>query len=216
MIKPQDKVFAHLITQLQRDLPLEPLTRLVNLAAIALGILRSKSLQVGQILTATPWAGTRASLKERVQRLLKNPSVTIEPYSEPVARRILTRLAAGGARIHLTGDRTEWGAFNILSVCVGVADLNLALYWAPSAAEPWYLMTTEPTGKLACASYARRFRIEEMFKDFKKQPPRLWLGTHRPPPLRAPRPPAAGPGAGLHVVAVVGGVCHRQWPAKAR
>ena len=28
-------------------------------------------------------------------------------------------------------------------------------------------MTTEPTCKLACASYAKRFRIEEMFKDFK-------------------------------------------------
>ena len=273
MIKPQDKVFANLITQLQRDLPLEPLTRLVNLAAIALGILRSKSLQVGQILTATPLAGTRDSLKKRVQRFLKNPSVSVEPYYEPVARRILTRLAAGGARIHLTVDRTEWGAFNILYVCVGwrgralpllwsmlgpgassfaaqeallavvarwlpakadvlllgdrefgtgvlaqwalgqgwgvclrlraheyvcragaayfemlplvlpgerrfwphvaftqkhaVADLNLAMYWAPTAAEPWYLITTEPTCKLACAIYARRFRIEEMFKDFK-------------------------------------------------
>jgi hypothetical protein len=58
MIKPRDKVFANLIAQLHRDLPLEPLTRLVNLAAIALGILRSQSLQVGQILTAMPLAGT--------------------------------------------------------------------------------------------------------------------------------------------------------------
>ncbi|HJY82822.1 MAG TPA: hypothetical protein VKK81_17280 [Candidatus Binatia bacterium] len=52
MIKPQDKVFANLIHQLWRDLPQEPLTRLVNLAAVALGILCSKSLQVGQIITA--------------------------------------------------------------------------------------------------------------------------------------------------------------------
>jgi hypothetical protein len=69
-----------LIAQLQRDLPLEPLTRLVNLAAVALGILRSKSLQVGQIITATPLAGTRDSLKKRVQRFLKNPSVAVELY----------------------------------------------------------------------------------------------------------------------------------------
>ena len=41
------------------------------------------------------------------------------------------------------------------------------MYWAPSAAEPWSLITTAPTCKLACASYACRFRIEEMFKDFK-------------------------------------------------
>lgn len=273
MIKPQDKMFANLIAQLCRDLPREPLTRLVNLAAVALGILRSKSLQVGQIITATPLAGTRDSRKKRVQRFLKNPSVTVEMYYEPVARRILQRLATGGARIHLTIDRTEWGDFNLLYVCVGwrgralpllwgtlgpgassfaeqkellavvarwlptrtnvlllgdrefgtgvlaqwalrqgwgvclrlraheyvrragassfemlpvllsgerrfwsqvaftqkhaVSGLDLAMYWAPAAAEPWYLITTEPTCKLACASYQKRFRIEEMFKDFK-------------------------------------------------
>jgi hypothetical protein len=32
---------------------------------------------------------------------------------------------------------------------------------------PWYVITTEPTCKRACASYQKRFRIEEMFKDFK-------------------------------------------------
>jgi hypothetical protein len=273
MIKPQDQVFANLITQLQRDLPWEPLTRLVNLAAVAVGILGSKSLQLGQIVTALPLAGTRDTLKKRVQRFMKNPGVTVEVYYEPLARRILQRLATGGARIHLTVDRTEWGDFNILYICVGwrgralpllwamlgrgassfaeqralleviaawlpkgarvlllgdrefgtgvlaqwalpqgwdlclrlraheyvrrtgefsfemlpllvpgerrfwphvaftqkhvVEDLNLAMYWAPTAAEPWYLITTEPTCKLACASYAKRFRIEEMFKDFK-------------------------------------------------
>jgi hypothetical protein len=273
MIKPQDKMFANLIAQLQRDLPLEPRTRLVNLAAVALGILRSKSLQVGQIITALPLAGTRDSLKKRVQRFLKNEDVSIEIYYQPLAQRILRRLVAGGARVHLTLDRTEWDAFNILYVCVGwrgralpllwcmlgpgassfveqkallavvaqwlptradvlllgdrefgtgvlaqwalhqgwgvclrlraheyvrragashfemlplvlpgerrfwssvtftqkhgVNGLNLAMYWAPAAAEPWYLITTEPTCQLACVSYQKRFRIEEMFKDFK-------------------------------------------------
>jgi hypothetical protein len=273
MIKPQEKLVANLLAQLQRDLPVEPLTRLVNLAAVAVGVLRSKSLQLGQIVTALPLEGTRDTLKKRLQRFVKNPEVTVEVYAEPVARRILQRLAAGGARIHLTVDRTEWGHFNLLYVCVGwrgralpllwtplgpgassfaeqqallgvvsgwlppgadvlllgdrefgtgvlaqwalkqgwgvclrvraheyvrragatffemlpwllpgnrrfysqvaftqkhaVAGLNLAMYWAPAAAEPWYLITTEPTCKLACASYAKRFRIEEMFKDFK-------------------------------------------------
>lgn len=114
MIKPQDKVFANLIPQLQRELPLEPLTRVVNLAALALGILRSNSLQVGQILTALPLAGTRDTLKKRGHRFLRNPSVEVERYYAPLARRILQRLAAGGARIHLTRDRTEGGDFNIL------------------------------------------------------------------------------------------------------
>ena len=50
MLKPQDKMFANLMAHLQHDLPRELRTRLVNLAAVALGILRSKSLQVGQIL----------------------------------------------------------------------------------------------------------------------------------------------------------------------
>jgi len=273
MIKPQDKVFANLIQQLQQDLPQEPLTRVVNLAAVALGILRSKSLQVGQIITASPLEGTRDSLKKRVQRFLKNASVVVDDYYQPLAQRSLQRLVAGGARVHLTLDRTEWGGFNVLYVCVGwrgralpllwrmlgpgassfaeqqallavvaswlppgarvlllgdrefgtgvlaqwalqqswdvclrlraheyvrragaayfemlpvllpgerrfwphvaftqhhaVEGLNLAMYWAPTAPEPWYLITTEPTCKLACASYQKRFRIEEMFKDFK-------------------------------------------------
>ena len=273
MIKPQDKVFANLTHQLHRDLPLEPLTRLVNLAAVAVGILRSKSLQVGQIVTASPLAGSRDSLKKRVQRFLKNPDVMVEEYYSPLAKRMLKRLVAGGARVYLTLDRTEWRDFNILYVCVGwrgralpllwgmlapgassfaeqkallavvaswlpsgarvlllgdrefgtgvlaqwavqqgwgvclrlraheyvcragatsfemlpvvlpgerrfwshvtftqkhkVSGLNLAMYWAPTAAEAWYLITTEPTSKLACASYAKRFRIEERFKDFK-------------------------------------------------
>lgn len=272
-MKPQDKVFANLSAQLQRDLPLEPLTRVVNLAAVALGILRSKSLQMGQIVSALPLEGTRDSLKKRVQRFLKNASVVVDDYYQPLAQRILQRLVAGGARVHLTLDRTEWSDFNILYICVGwrgralpllwrmlapgassfaeqkellevvagwlptgarvlllgdrefgtgvlaqwamqqgwgvclrlraheyvrrartfyfemlplvlpgerrfwphvaftqkhaVEGLNLAMYWAPTAVEPWYLITTEPTCKLACASYATRFRIEEMFKDFK-------------------------------------------------
>jgi hypothetical protein len=273
MIKAQDKGFANLTHQLHRDLPLEPLTRMVNLAAVAVGSLRSKSLQVGQLVTASPLAGSRDSLKKRGQRFLKNPSVTGEDYSQPLAKRILRRVVAGGARVHLTRDRTEWGDFNVLDVCVGwrgralpllwrmlgpgassfaeqkellgvvaawvppgarvlrlgdrefgtgvlaqwavhpgwgvglrlraheyvrragglyfemvplvlpgerrcwpqvaftqkhaVAGLTLARYWAPPAAEPWYLITTEPTCKLACARYAKRFRIEEMLKDFK-------------------------------------------------
>src|SRR5262249_35524882 len=109
---------------------LEPLTRVVNLAALALGILRSKSLQVGQILTARPLAGTRDTLKKRVQRFLKNPDVTSEIYSEPLARRILQRLAGGGARMHLTSDRTERGGVNILDICVGWRGRALPLLWS--------------------------------------------------------------------------------------
>jgi hypothetical protein len=271
--RPHDQVFANLIQQLSRDLPQEPVTRVVNLAAVALGILHSRSLQGGQIITALPLEGARDSLKKRMPRFLKNPSVRVDEYYRPLAERLLKRLVAGGARVHLTLDRTEWGNFNILYVCVGwrgralpvlwrmlgpgaasfaeqkkllevvawwlppgarvlllgdrefgtgvlaqwavqqgwgvclrlraheyvrragtlyfellplvlpgercfwpqvaftqkpaVAGLNLAMYWAPTAAEPWYLITTEPTCKVACASYAKRFRIEEMFKDFK-------------------------------------------------
>ena len=129
MIKPQDKVFANLLHQLRRDLPQEPRTRLVNLAAVALGILRSKSLQVGQIITALPLGGTRDSLKKRVQRFLKNAGVTVEEYYQPVAERIAKRLVAGGARLHLTLDRTEWGDCNVLYVRVGWRGRALPLAW---------------------------------------------------------------------------------------
>lgn len=275
MINPQDKLFGDLIQQLQSDLPTEPCTRVVNLAAVAIGVVRSKSLQVGQIVAASPLEAARDSIKKRVQRFLKNDGVRIDEYQKPLARRVLKRLVAGGARVHLTLDRTEWDEFNLLYVCVGwrgralpllwrmlgpgassfaeqrellavvaswlpkgaqvillgdrefgtgvlaewalgqgwgvclrlraheyvrhagaadfemlpaltrgerhfwpnveftqkhaVTALNLAMAWAPTADEPWYLITTEPTCKTACATYAKRFRIEEMFKDFKNE-----------------------------------------------
>src|SRR5262249_18260196 len=117
-------------------LPQEPSTRLVNLAAVALGILCRKSLQVGQLITALPLAGTRDSLKKRVPRFLKNEDVTIAVYYHPLARRILQRLVTGGARLHLTLDRTQWGTFNLLYVCVGWRGRALPLLWrmlAPGA-----------------------------------------------------------------------------------
>src|SRR5262249_8610060 len=59
----------------------------------------------------------------------------------------------------LPGERRFWSqvAFTQKHAVVG---LNLAMYWAPMAAEPWYLITTEPTCQRACASYQKRFRIE--------------------------------------------------------
>ena len=70
-------------------------------------------------MTARPLAGIRDSLKKRVQRFLKNDRVTGDDYYQPLAKCILHRLVAGGARLHLTLDRTEWGTFNVLYVCVG-------------------------------------------------------------------------------------------------
>jgi hypothetical protein len=54
MNKPRDKTVAHVSAQLPRALLLEPLTRVVNLAAVALGILCSKRLPRGQSVTAPP------------------------------------------------------------------------------------------------------------------------------------------------------------------
>ena len=66
----------------------------------------------------------------------------------------------------LPGQRRCWppGAFTPKPA---VAGLNLALSWAPTAAAPWSRMTTAPTGQVAWARDANRFRIEELFKDCK-------------------------------------------------
>ena len=273
MIRTQDKLFANLTGQLIQDLPKAPETRVVNLAAVALGVFRSKSLQVGQVVASSPLEGNRDSIKKRVQRFLKNRGVNVVEYQKPLAQRVLGQLVAGGARLELLMDRTEWDDFNVLYVSVGwrgralpilwqmlgrgassfleqrellavvaswlpkgapvvllgdrefgtgvlaqwaldqgwgiclrlrcheyvrreaevefamlptlqqgqrdfwpevyftqkhrVSGVNLAMHWATGAKGPWYLITTEPTCQRACATYARRFQIEEMFKDFK-------------------------------------------------
>jgi len=51
----------------------------------------------------------------------------------------------------LPGERRFWSHV-AFTPAPAVAGLNLALYWAPTAAEPWFLITTDPTCKLACAS----------------------------------------------------------------
>ncbi|HZA24339.1 MAG TPA: IS4 family transposase [Dehalococcoidia bacterium] len=273
MIETQDRLFANLTEQLWYDLPAEPETRVVNLAAVAIGIFRSRSLQVGQVVARSPLEASRDALKKRVQRFLKNPGVQVEVFQRPLAQRILGRIVAGGRRLLLILDRTEWNAFNILYVSVGwrgralpliwkmlnpgassfaqqrevlgmvdhwmpegaqvillgdrefgtgvlaqwaldrgwglclrlraheyvrqegaevfemlptlrpgerrfwpsvaftqkhaVGGLHLAMYWGPGSKEPWYLLTTDPTCQWACATYSKRFQIEEMFKDYK-------------------------------------------------
>jgi hypothetical protein len=271
MIETQDSLFANLVEQLLGDLPAEPETRVVNLAAVAIGVFRSRSLQVGQVVARSPLLACRDTLKKRVQRFLKNPGVQMEVFQCPLAQRILGQIVAGGRRVLLILDRTEWDAFNILSVgwrgralpllwkmlgpgassfakqravlgtvagwipegakvillgdrefgtgvlaqwalgqgwglCLrlraheyvhregaegfpmlpalcprecrfwpnvaftqkhAVGGLHLAMYWDWGSKEPWYLLTTEPNCERACASYSKRFQIEEMFKDYK-------------------------------------------------
>ena len=75
MIETQDSLFANLTEQLLWDLPQEPETRVVNLAAVAIGVFRSRSLQVGQVVARSPLEASRDALKKRVQRFLKNPGV---------------------------------------------------------------------------------------------------------------------------------------------
>ena len=273
MIETQDPVFANLMEQLRYDLPTEPETRVVNLAAVAIGIFRSRRLQVGQVVARSPLEASRDALKKRVQRFLKNPGVRVEVYQFPLAQRILGQIVAGGGRVLLILDRTEWDAFNLLYVSIGwrgralpliwqmlgpgassfaqqrevlgtvagwmperaqvillgdrefgtgvlaqwaldrgwglclrlraheyvrregtegferlpalrpgerrfwpnvaftqkhaVGGLHLAMYWDLGSKKPWSLLTTQPTGERACASYSKRFQIEEMFKDYK-------------------------------------------------
>ena len=64
-----------------------------------------------------------------MQRFLKNPGVQVEAYQFPLVQRILGRIVAGGRRVLLILDRTEWDAFNILYVSVGWRGRALPLMW---------------------------------------------------------------------------------------
>ena len=146
MIETQDTLFANLMEQLLDDLPTEPETRVVNLAAVAIGIFRSRSLQVGQVVARSPLEASRDALKKRVQRFLKNPGVQVEVFQRPLAQRILGQIVTAGKRVLLILDRTEWDAFNILYVSVGWRGWALPLLWkmlgpglpaSPSSGKLW-------------------------------------------------------------------------------
>jgi hypothetical protein len=118
-----------LVQQLLGDLPAEPETRVVNLAAVAIGVFRSRSLQVGQVVARSPLEASRDTLKKWVQRFLKNPGVQVEVFQRPLAQRILEQIVAEGRQLLLILDRTEWDSFNILYVSVGWRGRALPLMW---------------------------------------------------------------------------------------
>ena len=83
MIETQDSLFANLVQQLLGDLPAEPETRVVNLAAVAIGVFRSRSLQVGQVVARSPLEASWDALKKRVQRFLKSLASKWKSTSSP-------------------------------------------------------------------------------------------------------------------------------------
>jgi hypothetical protein len=113
MSKAPEKGFATLSAHLHPDLPLAPLPRVVNLAAVALGRLRRQSLPRGPRVPARPLAGIRDRLTQRGPRFLKHDRVTGDDSSQPLANRSLPRLVAGGARRPVTLDRTEGGTVTV-------------------------------------------------------------------------------------------------------
>jgi hypothetical protein len=99
------------------------------MAAVAIGVFRSRSLQVGQVVARSPLEASRDALKKRVQRFLKNPGVKVEVFQRPLAQRILEQIVTGRRRVLLILDRTEWNAFNILYISVGWRGRALPLMW---------------------------------------------------------------------------------------
>ncbi len=74
------------------------------------------------------------------------------------------KLNASGLR---PGEFRSWGRCRITQPQFGWVEL--IGYWAPDAEEPWYLISDVTLGREAVPIYARRFWIEEMFRDFKSQ-----------------------------------------------
>jgi hypothetical protein len=63
------------------------------------------------------------------------------------------------------GELRSWGRCRITQQQFGLVEL--IGYWAPDEDEPWYLISDVTLGREAVQIYARRFWIEEMFRDFK-------------------------------------------------
>ncbi len=74
------------------------------------------------------------------------------------------KLQASGLK---PGEFRAWGRCRITQQQFGLVEL--VGYWAPDAEEPWYLISDVTLGREAVPIYARRFWIEEMFRDFKSQ-----------------------------------------------
>jgi hypothetical protein len=95
------------LQQLRQLCPSERITRLRTFAALMVGILRSKSVQLSRIALTIPGQAKETSIVRRLERLLANEALQVRAWYAPIARSWLQSQARTTGEVRLIIDTTK-------------------------------------------------------------------------------------------------------------
>jgi hypothetical protein len=120
--------------QIRELLPEERVTRVRNLTWFIVGMHEAESIHLSHIAKKLPLEATVPSIVQRFRRFLMNPAFRFREWYEPVARDLLTQVAAH-TDVRLIIDSTKVGADQqLLMVALAYRKraLPIAWTWIPS------------------------------------------------------------------------------------
>ena len=121
--------YYKIMSELSQWLPNKRVTQLRNMSLLILGLHMSSSIHLSKIVRKWPLEGKEVSLVNRLRRFLKNPSIEVRNWYEPILLHLLKSFA--GQELKLIIDCTKIG-FNYRVMMVGLAykKRSLPLVWS--------------------------------------------------------------------------------------
>lgn len=113
------------ITELR---PKERITRVRNMAWMLSGIQQSRSVHLSKIAEKIPGEARLPSVTRRMSRFLDNPAIRVREWYEPIAKRIIERLATGEIRLIVDGSKVGFG-HQLLLVAIAYRRRAIPLAW---------------------------------------------------------------------------------------
>jgi hypothetical protein len=115
--------------QIRELLPEERVTRVRNLTWFIVGMHEAESIHLSHIAKKLPFAATVPSIVQRFRRFLMTPDFRFREWYEPVARDLLTQVAAH-TKVRLIIDSTKIGTHQqLLMVALAYRKRALPIAW---------------------------------------------------------------------------------------
>lgn len=126
---PPSQLYRSLYEQMSTLRPDEVDSRVTNMVYLMMGILLSRSVQIGRLASRIPLRVKRQSIVRRMERFLENGSVRVREWYEPIARGLLSAASASGSvGLVIDGTKVSFG-HQLLMVAVVYRGRALPVIW---------------------------------------------------------------------------------------
>jgi hypothetical protein len=118
------------LQQLRQLRPKERITRVRTFAALMVGIMQSKSVQLSHIALKIPARAKELSIVRRLERLLDNAALRVREWYTPIARSWLCSQARTTGEVRLILDSTKVSfAHQLLMVALAYKRRAIPIAW---------------------------------------------------------------------------------------